>query len=47
MSGSNTIHPLPQLLAPCEEFDAELGATLLHILRPTAAMELDEELVLF
>ncbi|XP_010022016.1 PREDICTED: Fanconi anemia group A protein-like, partial [Nestor notabilis] len=35
------------LLATCEELDPELGATLLHILRPTAAMELDEELVLF
>ncbi|XP_061226342.1 Fanconi anemia group A protein [Neopsephotus bourkii] len=38
------------LLATCEEFDPELGATLFHILRPSAtsaAMELDEELVLF
>uniref|UniRef100_A0A672U9M3 FA complementation group A n=1 Tax=Strigops habroptila TaxID=2489341 RepID=A0A672U9M3_STRHB len=35
------------LLATCEELDPELGATLLHVLRPTAAMELDEELVLF
>ncbi|NXW21937.1 FANCA protein, partial [Circaetus pectoralis] len=35
------------LLATCEELDPELGATLLHFSRPAAAMELDEELVLF
>ncbi|KAM8985664.1 Fanconi anemia group A protein [Ara ararauna] len=35
------------LLATCEELDPELGATLLHILRPAAAMEMEEELVLF
>lgn len=39
--------PSPQLLATCEELDPELGATLLHFSRPSAAMELDEELVLF
>uniref|UniRef100_A0A8B9IV00 FA complementation group A n=1 Tax=Amazona collaria TaxID=241587 RepID=A0A8B9IV00_9PSIT len=36
-----------QLLAACEEFDPELRATLVHNLRRAAAMELDEELVLF
>ncbi|NXX05066.1 FANCA protein, partial [Larus smithsonianus] len=35
------------LLATCEELDPELGATLLHFSRPDAAMELDEELLLF
>ncbi|KAM4638581.1 Fanconi anemia group A protein [Amazona ochrocephala] len=35
------------LLAACEEFDPELRATLVHTLRRAAAMELDEELVLF
>ncbi|NXR02244.1 FANCA protein, partial [Sagittarius serpentarius] len=35
------------LLAACEELDPELGATLLRFSRPAAAMELDEELVLF
>lgn len=35
------------LLPTCEELDPELGATLLHFSRPAAAMELDEELVLF
>ncbi|KFV16734.1 Fanconi anemia group A protein, partial [Tauraco erythrolophus] len=35
------------LLATCEELDPELGATLLHFSKPAAAMELDEELVLF
>ncbi|XP_068267471.1 Fanconi anemia group A protein isoform X2 [Nyctibius grandis] len=39
-----TVRPL---LATCEELDPELGATLLHFSRPAAAMELDEELVLF
>ncbi|NWI68423.1 FANCA protein, partial [Todus mexicanus] len=35
------------LLATCEELDPELGATLVHFSRPSVAMELDEELVLF
>ncbi|NXY47266.1 FANCA protein, partial [Ceuthmochares aereus] len=35
------------LLATCEELDPELGATLLHFSRPAAAMELEEELLLF
>ncbi|NXP10946.1 FANCA protein, partial [Thinocorus orbignyianus] len=35
------------LLASCEELDPELGATLLHVSNPAAAMELDEELLLF
>ncbi|NXN47102.1 FANCA protein, partial [Rhinoptilus africanus] len=35
------------LLAACEELDPELRATLLHFSRPDAAMELDEELLLF
>ncbi|XP_030313522.1 Fanconi anemia group A protein [Calypte anna] len=35
------------LLSTCEELDPELGAALLHSSRPAAAMELDEELVLF
>ncbi|KFQ82796.1 Fanconi anemia group A protein, partial [Phoenicopterus ruber ruber] len=35
------------LLATCEELEPELGATLLRVSRPAAAMELDEELVLF
>ncbi|NXS73451.1 FANCA protein, partial [Pandion haliaetus] len=35
------------LLATCEELDPELAATLLHFSRPVAAMEVDEELVLF
>ncbi|NXI34061.1 FANCA protein, partial [Galbula dea] len=35
------------LLARCEEFDPELGATLMHFSRPAGAMELDEDLVLF
>ncbi|KFO93362.1 Fanconi anemia group A protein, partial [Buceros rhinoceros silvestris] len=39
-----TIQPL---LATCEELDPELAATLMHFSRPTTAMELDEELVLF
>ncbi|NXU76158.1 FANCA protein, partial [Oreotrochilus melanogaster] len=37
----------PLLLSTCEELDPELGAALLHSSRPAAAMELDEELVLF
>ncbi|NXR05609.1 FANCA protein, partial [Semnornis frantzii] len=35
------------LLATCEGLDAELAATLVHFSRPSAAMELDEEPVLF
>ncbi|NWY62653.1 FANCA protein, partial [Chionis minor] len=35
------------LLATCEELDPEVGAALRHFSRPAAAMELDEELVLF
>lgn len=35
------------LLDTCEELDPELGAALLHLSRPAAAMELDEELALF
>ncbi|XP_010081510.1 PREDICTED: Fanconi anemia group A protein, partial [Pterocles gutturalis] len=35
------------LLAACEELDPELGAALLHFSRPAAAMELDEEPLLF
>ncbi|NWX41782.1 FANCA protein, partial [Steatornis caripensis] len=35
------------LQAACEELDPELGATLLRFSRPAAALELDEELVLF
>ncbi|KFW10878.1 Fanconi anemia group A protein, partial [Fulmarus glacialis] len=35
------------LLDTCEELDPELGATLLHVSRPAAAMELDDELALF
>ncbi|NXF88032.1 FANCA protein, partial [Eubucco bourcierii] len=35
------------LLATCEGLDAELAATLVHFSRPSASMELDEELVLF
>ncbi|KAM6409071.1 Fanconi anemia group A protein [Rhynochetos jubatus] len=38
---------IQSLLAACEELDPELGATLLHVSRPAAAMELDEELELF
>ncbi|XP_064884804.1 Fanconi anemia group A protein isoform X9 [Columba livia] len=35
------------LVSVCEELDPELGATLLHFSRPEAAMELEEELLLF
>ncbi|NXF53353.1 FANCA protein, partial [Oceanites oceanicus] len=35
------------LLDTCEELDPELAATLLRFSRPTAAMELEEELALF
>ncbi|NXE29366.1 FANCA protein, partial [Ardeotis kori] len=35
------------LLATCEELDPELGATLLRFSRPAAAMELEEEPLLF
>ncbi|XP_035193107.1 Fanconi anemia group A protein isoform X1 [Oxyura jamaicensis] len=36
-----------QLLAACDQLDPELGAILLHHSRPAAALDLDEELVLF
>ncbi|KAM9374066.1 Fanconi anemia group A protein [Phaethornis superciliosus] len=36
-----------RLLSTCDKLDPELGAALLHSSRPAAAMELDEELVLF
>ncbi|KFR11065.1 Fanconi anemia group A protein, partial [Opisthocomus hoazin] len=38
---------LQPLLAACEGLDPELGAALQHFSRPAAALELDEELVLF
>ena len=48
MTGSDSgALPSPQLLAACEGLDPELGAALQHFSRPAAALELDEELVLF
>ncbi|NXC40534.1 FANCA protein, partial [Penelope pileata] len=35
------------LLDVCEKLDPEVGATLLHFSQPAAAMEMDEELLLF
>ncbi|XP_054245618.1 Fanconi anemia group A protein [Indicator indicator] len=44
---AQSFRSIQPLLAACEELDAELAATLVHFSRPSAAMELDEELVLF
>ncbi|KFV70348.1 Fanconi anemia group A protein, partial [Dryobates pubescens] len=44
---AQSFRSIQPLLATCEELDAELAATLGHFSRPSAAMELDEELALF